>query len=654
MKTKITLLVTILGACASTLSAQAAFDATGDGMLNGTYYFRQVMYNETSGDDVNIVGNITFNGAGSYTLSNATLLDAGSGSTTPVPLTGGGGYSISASGEGFITALDSADFPNDKVIGLVSHNGIFIGSTTETTTGYNDIFIAVPVSSTPAGNGTLSGTYQLAYFDHTVPGDAIATLTANGGGGATLNATEYVIGTNGAVTTPTQNISGVTYSFSNGAAQVNFQASSANNLIGGTEVLYISPDGNFIFGGNFNGFDMFVGVRNGTSNPSNYQALYYQAGIDDDYTGYPNFAGLDSYFGAANILSGSAPVPIIAHQRDNSLAFYQGSADFTYSDLYKLNGDGSSSDSFYNYWSTADGSIRIGYGVGPYLGLNVSLQAPALNGSGVYLSPVGVVNAASSAPFTAFLSPGEFLTLYGSNLATTTDAAGLPFPNSLSGVQVLINQVPAPVYFVSPNQVSVVVPFITSPQSVAQVQVVNGQGKSNIVTQFTGESSIGVFTNPVGGLGIAAAERPDFSVVSEANPAQEGETIAVYVAGMGAVTNYSTDGTAAPSNPLSDTNLSPDVSLIDNSGTLGSGTVAFSGLAPGFAGLYQINFTVPTGLVSGDATLDIFSGVDSESAESYIPITSSTSAARADSTKNPRTRRRIRKPIHAQVVRKRT
>ena len=97
--------------------------------------------------------------------------------------------------------------------------------------------------------------------------------------------------------------------------------------------------------------------------------------------------------------------------------------------LYTLNSDGSSDDSAFaqHYVSSADGSIRIGYGIGPYLSLNIALQAPALSGSGVYLNPVGVVNAASSAPFTSQVSPGEFLTLYGSGLAPATDSASVPF-----------------------------------------------------------------------------------------------------------------------------------------------------------------------------------------------------------------------------------
>jgi uncharacterized protein (TIGR03437 family) len=652
MKTKSTLFAVLLfGACAWQLTAQPAFDSSGDGKLNGTYYFRQVIYLEQSGDAMSLVGNITFNGGGSYTLSNATLLDAASNVATPAAITGTGTYSISASGEGFISAVNTADFPNDIIIGLVSQNGVFIGASTENTSGYNDLFIAAPIGSSPPTNATLSGSYQVVYFDPTYPGDALLSFNANGSGNVgTLTASEFV-GSNTGVTT--QTLGGVNYSFSNGAAQFNFGGTvSGTSFIGGTEILYISPDGNFVFGGSFNGFDMFAGVRNATSNPSNYQALYYQAGLDADESGDNN--GLDSFFGATNILSDNT---IIAEERDDSLAFYNGSADYSYADVYSLNGDGSAADSFYNYWTSQDGTIRVGYGPGPYLGLNVSFQAPSFSPSGsVYLNPVGVVNAASNAPFTAFVSPGEFLTLYGSGLAGTTDSSSVPFPPSLDGVKVMINDVAAPIYFVSPNQVSVVVPYITTPGSVAQIQVVNSLGQSNMLTQFTGETSLGVFTNtPLGGDGIAASERPDFSIVSEANPAQLGETIATYVAGMGAVSNQPADGTAASGSTLSYTNSTPSVYMTDTTGASAAATVTFSGLAPGFAGLYQVNFTIPSGLATGDTILDIYSGVDSENAESILPITDTTSSAvpAARGTGHRRLRRHARKPVQNLLSHKR-
>jgi len=639
MKTKITSSVVLfLAACAGQSSAQPAFDSSGDGQLNGNYYMRWVYYHigDQAGDiseSINIQGEITFTpGSGTYSFTGSVVDCTGTPCPAPKQLTTTGTYVISASGEGYLSAIDP-NLSGDLIIGLVSQGGIFVGSSTENTTSYSDLFIAAPISSTPASNATLNGSYAVAYFDPTFPGDAFFTATADGNGNiGTVNVTGY-IGTNTAATT--QTLSNVTYSFTNGAAQLSLGGNRTTALVAGTEVLYVSPDGNFVFGGSAVGLDIFVGVRAATSNPTNYDGLYYQAGLDLNESSSSGSV-LDSYFGSLNALSQN----IIGHQRVNT-PVYGGSIDFTYYDTYTLstNNDGSSTDTTFGqqYWSSKDGTIRIGYGIGPFLSLNVAFQPPAFSGSGVYLSPVGVVNAASSAPFTAFLSPGEFLTLYGTGLAPATNSAVVPFPTTagLSGVQVLINQIPAPVYYVSPTQISVIVPYIASPNSIAQIQVVNNGAKSNIVTQFTGLTSAGIFTNnPVGGDGIAASERPDYSIVSSSNPAHLGDTISLYVAGMGAVTNQPADGAAAPSSPLSMTTNTPTVFLYDANGncptdSTGScvpATLTFYGLAPGYAGLYQLNVTIPSGLASGNATVEVL-GPDSDNFEAILPLTTAPAAA---------------------------
>jgi uncharacterized protein (TIGR03437 family) len=648
MKTKITLLVVLLlGACAWQSSAQPAFDSSGDNQLNGTYYMRQVIYFQDSSavaidQAISIEGTITFSGNGTYTLNNVSLLNSATGSSTGVSLPNATGtYVISASGQGYLSAIDPS-YSNDTIYGMVS-NHIFIGSSTENIEGYNDLMIAAPVASPVATNATLSGTYTVAYMNPAFStstaagGDAVFTMTANGAGNiGNISVTGYI---GSSSTASTESLSGVTYNFQNGGAQLAFGGSSTS-LINGTEVLYISPDGNFVFGGSVNGFDIFAGVRSATSNPTNYQALYYQAGLD---MAVVNNGGVDSYYGATNVL---AQNNIIAHQRFNNGG---GVLDETYADGYTLNGNGSSADSFYNYWSSSNGAVRIGYGAGPYLGINISLQAPSLSGTGVYLNPQGVVNAASSAPFTAQLSPGEFLTLYGTNLAPSTQSAGVPFPTTLNEVQVMINEIPAPIYFVSASQIQVIVPYITSPTSVAQIQVINNKTNSNIVTQFTGATSVGVFgSNPANrqadSIGEAAALHPDYSLVTDSSPAAVGETIAVYLAGMGAVSGNPADGGAAPSSPLDTTSVTPQVYLfdLDGSGNQAQATVTFSGLAPGFAGLYQINFTIPSGLDGGDEALEIYSGSDSDTDEVLLPVVKTASADR------PAERAKQRRFIHHQ------
>ena len=80
----------------------------------------------------------------------------------------------------------------------------------------------------------------------------------------------------------------------------------------------------------------------------------------------------------------------------------------------------------------------------------------------------------------------------------------------------------------------------------------------------------------------------DYSLVNAARPAAPGETVLVYLTGMGAVSPGVDDGTAGASGQLYST-VSPVTVLVGDE----QATVAFNGLAPGYPGLYQINVTLP-------------------------------------------------------------
>jgi uncharacterized protein (TIGR03437 family) len=180
----------------------------------------------------------------------------------------------------------------------------------------------------------------------------------------------------------------------------------------------------------------------------------------------------------------------------------------------------------------------------------------------------------------------------------------------------LINNRPAPIYYVSSTQIAAIVPYETT-TSVAQIQVVNNQAMSNVVTEFVNATTPGVFTIPAGGLGYAAAEHADGSLVTPSHPAQVGETIAVYVTGLGDVFPSISDGTAGVSGSTSNA-ITAFVS-----GT--AATVAYAGLAPGLVGLYQVNVQIPTGITAGDNYMDI-AGPDSYTSEALISIGSGSSA----------------------------
>jgi uncharacterized protein (TIGR03437 family) len=603
-------------AVAPRVSAQT-WDTSGNSQLNGTYYFRDVIWvvdnqSDALDDGLSIYGNITFDGNGHYTLANYAYYD-GAGSSYTIITTGT--YSISASGYGSISHPLS---PGDSIFGLVS-NGIFIGSATENVSGansagFNDLFIAAPLASPTPTNSFFKGAYTMMQLDSPT-GSVLYTsesrlqLTADGSGNiGNVNATGYISGNGSTVTN--QNFSGVKYYFSNGAAVVNLgqTLNPGSNLLAGQKYLYFSPDGNFVFGGSPQGWDMIIGVRSGTTSP-NFGGLYYQAGLDQDNTQLANnFADVQSYYGSFKATDGV----ILGHERFLSV-FQSNAIDYTYSGSYSLNSNGTYDDGTYSYVFGNGGALRIGIGDPPTIGINVAIQGPTFTPSGVFINPTGVVNAASSSMFTAGVAPGEFISIYGSNLASTTQADG-SFPFNLGGVQVMVNGRQAPIYVVSPTQISAVIPFETS-EVIASIQVVNNNVPSNTVSSFVNLTAPGVFTNPAGGLGSAAALHADYSLVSASSPAQIGETIAVYLTGLGAVTPTVSDGTPGPSSPPYSMATNTINVYVDNV----QATTTFVGLAPALIGLYQINFAVPSGVSNGYVNLDI-SGPDAYTSESVLPV----------------------------------
>ncbi|HTS47641.1 MAG TPA: hypothetical protein VMH05_06840, partial [Bryobacteraceae bacterium] len=583
-------LLILFGAALARLASAQAFDNTGNHLLNGAYYFREVVY--TSNVDVAVYGGITFDGNGNYSISGTTFDDS-SFQTQAYSATGT--YVVSASGYGYLQSnqiLTAVGSSNAVTHGLVS-NGIFVGSSTES--GINDLFIAAPIAS--QSTGTFLGSYTLNYMDpigeitQGTPFDAQLTLSSNGSGGiGTVNVAAY-----SSTSTPTtQSISGVKYFASNNAFVLQFPSNSSSNLVQGNEYLYSSPDGSFVFGGGPDNIDMIVGVQNGSSG-SNFGGLYYQAAIQADLSQFATAGtyGLDTYYGSFNASNGVE----VGHQR----VLYYGSTPegFTYADFTTQSSSGTYDDSFFlaNYTGGKGGAIRIGYGVGPELGIYVAVQAPSFSGGGVYLNPTGVLNAASSAPFTAGVSPGELITLVGTNIGPSNlqVAQTLPFPTMLGGVQVFINNIAAPIYYVSSGQVAAIVPYEIASSSIAQIQVIYNQTPSNLVTEYINQTTPGVFTEPAGGVGDAAALHQDYSLVSSSSPAQVGETIAVYVTGLGSVLGNISDGAAAPTQPLLDTS-NTITATVDGV----AATVTFAGLAPDLAGLYQVNVIIPSGVTSGD------------------------------------------------------
>jgi uncharacterized protein (TIGR03437 family) len=587
------------------------WDTSGNGILNGTYYFRDVgwqgRYDKTNNLQLAqaIYGTVVFSN-GTYTITDAGEFD--STAEAILPFSGSGTYSIGANGFGFMSS-PLVDGTNLNIL-VSSVTGVVVGSTTRGT-AFNDLFVAAPVTSQTST--TFSGAYSMIGMDDptlSVADTRAYSFTLNAGKAST-QLLGYLALKEG---TPTnQSISNLKFTYGDQAEAVSFGSDLTiynvdSTLIGGTKYFYMSPDGNFIFGGSPAGWDFIVGVRQ--SSASNFSGLYYTAGMsqDDSPANTNSFVNLFSEYGSVEAMANGV---LLAHQR--ILEISPGGIlpyDFTYSDA--LTGSaGTINDSVNQYFFSSGGAFGIGFeglGRGSSLGIKVLVQAPpAASAGGVFIDPAGIVNAGSFAPFTASWAPGELVSIYGANLAPKTASDG-SLPTILSGVQVLVNGAPAPIYFVSPGQINAVIPNSQNADAtpIATIQVMNQGVSSNTVYNYLAETQPGVF-NSTGNL--PAVQHADDTVVSSASPAQAGETLSVYLTGLGAV-----NGAGNTTNPIA--------------ASIGGvpATVQFAGARSGVDGVYQMNVTVPDGVGPGNVYLSI-SGPDSFNSSTMLPISNSKAAA---------------------------
>jgi len=225
----------------------------------------------------------------------------------------------------------------------------------------------------------------------------------------------------------------------------------------------------------------------------------------------------------------------------------------------------------------------------------------------------GIVNGASFSR-AGNVSPGSLVSLFGTNLGFGTVSSGtLPLPTALAGATVLVNGNPAALFFVSSGQINFQVPWEFLGQTGASVMVRFGDLASPPTGLAISGVSPGIFTLNQQGTGQAAVlisatgelAGPSGTIPGlTTRPARRGEFISIFCTGLGDVSNRPPNGHPALTSPLSTTKGTPSV-------TFGGITavVSFSGLAPGFVGLYQINTQVPSNAPTGNSvTLSVSVG----------------------------------------------
>jgi uncharacterized protein (TIGR03437 family) len=582
-----------------------SFDTSGTANLTGAYLFRYVnFFNDQNGnltESCTLTGTMTFNGKGNYTLSNTQLADSmGTGGTGSCASLGGGTYGVQSNG---LAQLDNPLY-QATLFGAFSQP-VLIASSTED--DYFDLFIAVQAPAASSSNGILSGAFTVGTLDFPTASATLArqgyfTINADGQGNIAAFTVNGSLANVSQGATLTQNVAASTYSLSGATGgTVTFPGSSTSEteIVSGAKVLYVSADGNWFVGGTAQGSDMFFGFRapSGTSSNSLLTGTYFSAGIEDALPGSVNF--LDAFYGSINT-NGNGN--LITHERyDEVVQLF--TYDNTFNTPITIGADGSYYDgSTYTYLAGSNGQALMLIGSNQQFSLIIGVHAPGFAPTPtLWLNPIGITNAANFTPITNAYTPGELVTLYGNfNGASNEVASALPISTMLGGVQVFVNGTAAPVYSVSENQISALIPYELSGDYFATFQVEVNGSKSDMVTVYLDNSAPGIYTVAESGIGEGSILHSDYSEVSASSPAVPNETVQMFLTGLGPVTPQVADGAAAPSSPLS-VSAEAAATVVYVGDEFVPAQVAFAGLAPGFAGLYQVNFTVPgSGLTNGD------------------------------------------------------
>ena len=210
----------------------------------------------------------------------------------------------------------------------------------------------------------------------------------------------------------------------------------------------------------------------------------------------------------------------------------------------------------------------------------------------------GVTAVTNAASFEEGVTPGSIAAISGAGITRGTGVAGsFPLPTTLAGTTVRVNGTPAPLFAVAEvegrQQINFQVPWSLAGVTSADL-VVETEGSAAAPVRVTVLAvQPGLFTPD--GVRAAALHGADFRLVDAANPAAKGEIVLLYGTGFGAVDNQPETGRPAAASPLSRT-LAPVTVTIGGRGA----EVFFSGLAPGLAGVFQLNVRVPADAASGD------------------------------------------------------
>jgi len=238
------------------------------------------------------------------------------------------------------------------------------------------------------------------------------------------------------------------------------------------------------------------------------------------------------------------------------------------------------------------------------LTLSATTELPAVFKPGPMISPKGIIPAAGPPPFPYDVAPGAFVSIYGTNLASSNPLTGQtqPYPTQVGDVQVLVNGTAAPIEYAGMGLINIVFP--SAAPGLATLTVMNAQGR-NTVNVRVAPAVPSIFLLDYAAATAAAVNALTGTVVGSSSPLHASDFVSLYLTGLGATMLQ---------NSLNYAQTQPTI-------TIGGQSVAvlYAGRSPGFAGLDQINAQIPAG-VTGAAVPVVVNSGGRLSSTAYIAI----------------------------------
>jgi len=202
----------------------------------------------------------------------------------------------------------------------------------------------------------------------------------------------------------------------------------------------------------------------------------------------------------------------------------------------------------------------------------------------------GLVNSASGQ--IGVLAPYTFATIYGTNLSYGKATRGVgDYSPALGGVVVLVNSVPAMVFYTSPTQVNFLTLASAGPGG-ATIQLVREGQAGPEVQALLFEFAPALFQLDI--FYAVGLRFPSYAPATEEAPARPGEYVILFATGLGDY-NMPADEYIPPPNAVP-MRMRREFQVLLDGVAVDDSRIEYAGSVAHYWGLFQINLKLPEGL----------------------------------------------------------